>query len=161
MSTNFWIHLIIFMTVFIVTGVILSYRAKRKKNKGINFDYEEIRAEVLEAEDIMRQAKRERAIAREELKKAEELKRRAANEWIKIRAKMRPSKEEIISPYEVLGVHEKDSLENIQKHYQKLLQKYDLERNEDGDFLSKRQKKDIVTNINHAYNWIKVYHKIN
>lgn len=147
--------------VFVFTGLILSHRAKKKKNEKANFDYKEVRAEVIEAEDIMRQAKNERDIARQELKEAEELKRKAANEWAKIRTKMKASYEDMKNPYQVLGVDENDSLEIIKERYQKLIQKYDSERAGYADLLSKKQQRNQLKKINHSYNWIITYHKQN
>lgn len=161
MGANTWIHIIVFITVFIFTGVILSHRAKKKKSDKTNFDYNEIRAEVVEAEDIMRQAQNERARARKELKEAEELKRKAASEWAKIRSRMKASYEDMKNPYQVLGVDENDSLEMIKEHYQKLVQTYDPERIGDAEGLSKKEQLNQLKKIEHSYNWIITYHKQN
>ena len=76
------IHLVIFLLVFIVTGIVLS-RKKRSaagSKEGIS-GIEEIQAEVFKAEEYLREAQADRLKARSELKEAE---------TIKAQAKMKP-----------------------------------------------------------------------
>jgi hypothetical protein len=87
MSTNFWIHIIVFITVFTITGIIISRKAKKKNVREVDNEFEEIKAEIFEAEDLRREAKEDRDKASEELRNAEELKRKAKEELEKIRAK--------------------------------------------------------------------------
>ena len=54
MISDFWIHVIIFLTVFVLTGIVLSRKKKHKDEKSTENDYEEIQAEIFEAEDITR-----------------------------------------------------------------------------------------------------------
>jgi len=49
MNSDFWIHCIIFITVFVLTGILMS-RRRRKKDRQRE-EYKEIQAEVFEAED--------------------------------------------------------------------------------------------------------------
>lgn len=55
MNSDTWIHLIIFIIVFVFTGTILSRKKKNKENQHSNIEYEEIEAEILEPKDILRQ----------------------------------------------------------------------------------------------------------
>jgi len=85
MNSDFWIHCIIFITVFVLTGVLISKR-KRKKDIQRN-EYKEIQAEIFDAEKLVRQAELDRKKASETRKEAEELKRKAAEEWERARQK--------------------------------------------------------------------------
>ena len=61
MSSDTWIHLIIFIVVFVFTGTILSRKKKNKENQHSNIEYEEIEAEILEPKDIVRQVENDTA----------------------------------------------------------------------------------------------------
>lgn len=61
MNSDTWIHLIIFIIVFVFTGTILSRKKKNKENQYSNIEYEEIEAEILEPKDIIRQAEHDTA----------------------------------------------------------------------------------------------------
>jgi len=161
MSTNFLIHFIIFVIVFVITGIVFSKRAKKKKKKNTGNDYKQIHTENFEAEELLRQAKYERFKAREELKKAENLKKKAEEEWIKILAKMKVSQQEIKNPYDILGVHENDSIERIKEVHLKLIKIYHPDRYEKSNDLSKGQKNKMTSQINAAYDWILKHHKLN
>lgn len=71
----------VFITVFLITGILWSRRMKKKEEKIFKDEYQEIQAEVLEADDLINQAKLVKEEAREEREKAEELMRIAIEEW--------------------------------------------------------------------------------
>ena len=81
MNSDFWIHCLVFITVFLITGILWSRRMKKKEEKIFKDEYQEIQAEVLEADDLINQAKLVKEEAREEREKAEELMRIAIEEW--------------------------------------------------------------------------------
>lgn len=55
MNSDVWIHLVIFLIVFVFTGIVLSKKKKNKDEKHSNDEYEEIQAEIFEPDDITRQ----------------------------------------------------------------------------------------------------------
>jgi len=59
----------------------LSRRTKKKEDKIFKDEYQEIQAEVLEAGDLIKQARLEKEEARQEREKAEELMRVVVEEW--------------------------------------------------------------------------------
>lgn len=81
MQSDFWIHGTIFLAVFIMTGILWSRRMKKKEDKLFKDEYQEIQAEVLEADELIKQARLEKEEARKEREKAEELMRVAIEEW--------------------------------------------------------------------------------
>lgn len=81
MHSDFWIHGSIFLAVFIMTGIFWSRRMKKKEDKLFKDEYQEIQAEVLEADDLIKQARLEKEEARKEREKAEELMRAAIEKW--------------------------------------------------------------------------------
>jgi F0F1-type ATP synthase membrane subunit b/b' len=81
MNSDFWIHSLIFITVFLFTAILVSRRTKKKEDKIFKDEYQEIQAEVLEAGDLIKQARLEKEEARQEREKAEELMRIVVEEW--------------------------------------------------------------------------------
>lgn len=59
----------------------MSRRTKKKEDKIFKDEYQEIQAEVLEAGDLIKQARLEKEEARQEREKAEELMRVVVKEW--------------------------------------------------------------------------------
>ena len=75
------IHIIIFLSVFVVTGVILTRKKKdTARKKAEELEIEEIQAEIFDAEEYRREAQADRLKAKLELEEAEKIKRRAENE---------------------------------------------------------------------------------
>ena len=62
------------------------------------------------------------------------------------------------NPYNVLGVHENDSLETIKQVYRKLVQIYHPDKHMRTNRLSREQKNDLLARINAAYDWISEHH---
>lgn len=81
MNSDFWIHSLILITVFLFTAILVSRRTKKKEDKIFKDEYQEIQAEVLEAGDLIKQARLEKEEARQEREKAEELMRVVVEEW--------------------------------------------------------------------------------
>ena len=78
MDFEFGIHLVIFLSVFIVTGIVLSRKKRnRAKAKDGLFGVEEIQAEVFQAEEYLREAREDRLKAKSELEEAEKIKEEA------------------------------------------------------------------------------------
>lgn len=61
MNSDTWIHLIIFIIVFVLTGTILSRKKKNKEKQHSNIEYEKIEAEILDPEYIIHQAEHDTA----------------------------------------------------------------------------------------------------
>ena len=96
MSLETGIHLIIFLLVFIVTGLILSRKKRNTANKKNEKEgFEIIQAEVLKAEEYLREAKADRLKAKLELEEAEKIKKRARNKTEKIWMNLKENKNEI------------------------------------------------------------------
>jgi F0F1-type ATP synthase membrane subunit b/b' len=81
MNSDFWVHSLIFIIVFLFTAILFSRRTKKKDDKIFKDEYQEIQAEVLEADDLIKQARLEKEEARQEREKAEELMRVVVEEW--------------------------------------------------------------------------------
>ena len=158
MNSEFWIHCIVFITVFVITGILLSRRMKKKEDKIFEDEYQEIQAEVLEADDLIKQAKLEKEEARKEREKAEELMRIASDEWDHKRKKIHVPNNKMRNPYEVLGVHKNDSLDTIKEVYKKLIAIYHPDKHGAVSDLSQEQKKELSAQIEAAYVWILKHH---
>jgi DnaJ-domain-containing protein 1 len=158
MNSDLWIHLTIFIAFFVITGILVSRKMKKKEDKIFKDEYQEIQAEILEADDLIRQAKLEKEEARKERKKAEELMRIAIEEWDHIRKKMHASHNEMRNPYEVLGVHRNDSFDTIKEVYRKLITIYHPVKHGAVDDLSQEPKKELSAQIKAAYDWVLKHH---
>ncbi len=88
MNTDLWVYIIVFVGVFIVVSVVLVRRENKRDKDLSDRDYEEIRAEVFEAEKEIQQSRLESQIAREAQKEAEELQRKAFEELEKVKTKV-------------------------------------------------------------------------
>lgn len=130
----------------------------KKEDKLFKDEYQEIQAEVLEADELIKQAKLEKEKARKERKKAEELMRIASEEWINIRKRKYLSPNEIRNPYEVLGVHKNDSFDTIKEVYRELIAIYHPVKLGTVDDLSREQKKELNKQIKAAYAWLLKHH---
>jgi len=72
------IHLVIFLSVFIITGIVLSRKKKNiSGNKEETSDIQEVQAEVFKAEEYLREAQAERLKAKLALEEAEKIKEEA------------------------------------------------------------------------------------
>ena len=89
MDTDLWIHIIVFVSVFILVSIVLLRRAKTKDKELPNQNYEEIQAEVFETEKIVHQARQEIENARKAQNEAEELKRKTIEELEKAKDEIR------------------------------------------------------------------------
>ena len=52
MEADVWVQIIIFLVVFVVTGIILSRKKENRDNRYSLDEYEEIQAEILEPQNI-------------------------------------------------------------------------------------------------------------
>lgn len=78
MNLETGIHLIIFLCVFVVTGILLTRKKGSTANrKPEEIDIEEIQAEIFDAEEYRREAQADRLKAKLELEEAEKIKKRA------------------------------------------------------------------------------------
>jgi len=158
MDTEFWIHCIIFIVVFVVTAVVLSRRMKKKENKTYEGEYQEIQAEIFDTEKLQHQAKLEKEEARKERQMAEELMRMSIEERDQTRDIKYLSDNEMRDPYAILGVHKNDSLDTIKEVYQQLIDIYNPDKHQAADNLSIDQKKEMIARIEVAYEWLLKYH---
>ena len=141
-----------------MTGMFLSRRMKKKKDNISEDEYEEIRAEIIEVDALMKQARLEKEEASKEREKAEELMRIATEERDRLRTTMCASQNESRSPYDILGVHKNDSLDSIRKVYEKLIAIYHPDKHVATDELSREQKKELSQQIKTAYDWVLNHH---
>lgn len=133
---------------------------RKKENKMFKDEYQEIQAEIFDAENIIHQTKFKKLEARKERGISEELMSMPAEEWDQIREKIYISDNEIRTPYEVLGVHKNDSLDTIKEVYKKLIDIYNPDKYQTADDLSLDQKKEMGARINAAYEWLLKYHSL-
>ena len=95
MSFETGIHIIIFLSVLVVTGIILT---RKKRNTALKnaeeSDIEEIQAEIFDAENYRRQAQADRLKAKLELEEAKKIKRRALNQTDEILTDLKETKHE-------------------------------------------------------------------
>ena len=126
----------------------------------IEDEVQEIQAEIIDAENIIHQAKLKKLEVREEGWIAEEPMSMSAEKWDQGRERMYLSDNEINNPYEVLGVHKKDSLATIKEVYKKLIDIYNPDKHQTADDLSLDQKKELSARINTAYEWLLKYHHL-
>jgi len=121
-------------------------------------DFEKIQSEYFKAERLKREAEADREKARLARQEAEEIRQKAFEEWEKIRKNLNASKDDMENPYNVLGVHENDSFDTIKEVYRKLVQIYHPDKHMRTNRLSIKQKNDLLSRINAAYDWIAEHH---
>lgn len=121
-------------------------------------DFEKIRSEYFKAEKLKKEAESDREKARLARQEAEEIRRKAFEEMEKIRTKLNASKNDMENPYNVLGVHENDSFDTIKEVYRKLVQIYHPDKHMRTNRLSMKQKNNLLSRINAAYDWIAEHH---
>lgn len=80
MNTDLWVYIIVFVVVFTVVSVVLVKRENKTEKDQSYGDYEEIRAEVFEAEKDIEQARVESDLARKAQMEAEKLQRKTFEE---------------------------------------------------------------------------------
>ena len=80
MNTDLWIYIIVFVVVFTVVSVVLVKRENKTEKDQSYGDYEEIRAEVFEAEKNIEQSRVESDLARKAQMEAEKLQRKTFEE---------------------------------------------------------------------------------
>ena len=129
-----------------------------KDHDAFSEDFENIRSEYLKAERLKREAEADREKAKLARQEAEEIRQKAFVEWEKIRKNLNASKDDMENPYNVLGVHENDSFETIKEVYRKLVQIYHPDKHMRTNRLSIKQKNDLLSRINAAYDWIAEHH---
>ena len=121
-------------------------------------DFEKIQSEYFKAERLKREAEADREKARLARQEAEQIRQKAFEEWEKIRKNLNASKDDMENPYNVLGVHENDSFDTIKEVYRKLVQIYHPDKHMRTNRLSIKQKNDLLSRINAAYDWIAEHH---
>jgi hypothetical protein len=121
-------------------------------------DFEKIRNEYLKAERLKREAEEDRQKARLSRQEAEQIRQKAFEEWEKIKKNMNASRSDIKDPYDVIGVHKNDSFESIKEVYKKLIQIYHPDKYMGASGLSIKQKNELLSRINAAYDWISKHH---
>lgn len=121
-------------------------------------DFEKIRSEYFKAERLKREAEADREKARFARQEAEEIRQKAFEEWEKIRKNLNAPKDDMENPYNVLGVHANDSFDTIKEVYRKLVQIYHPDKHMRTNRLSIKQKNDLLSRINAAYDWIAEHH---
>lgn len=161
---NFYLNTAIYKTSAFITSLlffIIGYRLRVDANYRVITDEEAdiIRNEYLKAEGIRKQAELERDKAKTEREIAEELRRKAQEEWERIKAKISTSTEDMKNPYQILGVHESDSLQTIKEIYRKLVTIYHPDKFGSINLLSKKQKNEHMAKINASYEWVLKHHK--
>ena len=80
MNTDLWVYIIVFVVVFTVVSVVLVKRENKTEKDQSYGNYEEIRAEVFEAEKDIEQARVESDLARKAQMEAEKLQRKTFEE---------------------------------------------------------------------------------
>jgi flagellar biosynthesis/type III secretory pathway M-ring protein FliF/YscJ len=88
MNTDLWVYIIVFVVVFTVVSVVLVKRESKAEKDLPDRDYEEIRAEVFEAEKEIAQSRVESDLARKAQMEAEKLQRKTFEELEKAKTKV-------------------------------------------------------------------------
>ena len=118
-----------------------------------------LRDEYLKAENLRKEAELDRTRVQKEREAIEKRRRKWEEESKQIKARMKLASAQTNNPYEILGVHESDSLETIKEVYRKLVQIYHPDKQQGLHEVSRKQKAELMARVNAGYEWILRHHR--